>query len=1176
MTPLKYILTYCLFFCWLGVNAQPIGKYYVYNVDEEKFLSRQGDYAGADDFGVPVKVSKSATSDSCSLCFMDNGCYVTATEEQFTMYGCETTPDWAYIALDPADGNYTIDFGTEEYMALFVDALNTMIPYCYKWRFVTQKEHDAIIECKRKKQLVQVAAKAGLSLFADQNPDEALSEYLNTLNQVDCSSAIKNYSFASGINGWTLEGNYSTSEYNKFLAYDDRYPVTVCEEPNFTLSQTISDLPNGIYKATIQSIYRSGGMELLSHMYNTDTKEGFSICPAWLEANSEYCAPLTEWATVHTSSSQPYDRSNYYASLMSDSKYTTTVWAYVADGTLTLKIVAPALNSNKGTSFDINWVTFCNVTLTRYTVPYDEAIEEINAYTPIANQASNHADFDATIAAAKKSLKKSTPKSTVEEIRKTVRDAFHNLLKTGTTPTGYFDLTSMIVNSSFDNLAKGWDSANGNFSVLNGICGAYGVTSGESLQQTLRQMPAGTYTLLVQGFYRPDSLRYALNKYEQSADVVKAKMVMNSERMPIKNLFSDGCYMLESTTNRSADVYTRADGCGFPHHESYGTDKSSSTATVKNNGATSRAFSHGHYWNCMETSIAENEDLTFGVVIEESALSGNWIALDNFKLHYRPAGKQKPRIDFVEGRHTEVVTDIPSVVRIVKGFKQGVLVPFCSRTDIPGKNFQAVYEIGSIDEKTKTVKVYPVDKVRANIPCYVACKTSQVALANVVVSASGVEEMPVLWNGGVVYCDYDNLSWKTRTLSGEVYDASYFTNIEKQSLSNMDFIVNIENIKVNQYLKSIVYNVSNSSQVEKYHKPSPPRLDVPHCVGIPVPTSTAKGTVVYYSLSSDMSNAKSSNINDGTNLCYIANAIPGNTYYFQAMVNGSVVSKGKFRVTGGIRMIYAPTVSNIRDFGGREVQNDMMVKYGQLYRGGELNGVHKVDPVDVNTLMNIGVKAEIDLRLNASHDGSEEVGTCGFPKFSKDDFLFIGVNDYLPDHLYNSNARRHFRAEFDFILKHLRQEKPVYFHCKWGADRAGMLAFLLEGLLGFSEDQLCKSYEMTSFSYAGHRDKSACYALIEVIKTCDGATLRDKFESYWNKNVGISKDAIAEFRGYMLTPSTSGDINGDGTRNISDVSTLVNIVLGKDADSNGRADVNVDGSVNIGDIETLIDKLLNK
>ncbi len=53
-----------------------------------------------------------------------------------------------------------------------------------------------------------------------------------------------------------------------------------------------------------------------------------------------------------------------------------------------------------------------------------------------------------------------------------------------------------------------------------------------------------------------------------------------------------------------------------------------------------------------------------------------------------------------------------------------------------------------------------------------------------------------------------------------------------------------------------------------------------------------------------------------------------------------------------------------------------------------------------------------------------------------------------------------------------------------------------------------------------------------------------------------------------------GDVNGDGTTNITDVTMLIDLLLGNEAVSNQAADVNKDGSVNISDITSLIDLLL--
>ena len=54
-----------------------------------------------------------------------------------------------------------------------------------------------------------------------------------------------------------------------------------------------------------------------------------------------------------------------------------------------------------------------------------------------------------------------------------------------------------------------------------------------------------------------------------------------------------------------------------------------------------------------------------------------------------------------------------------------------------------------------------------------------------------------------------------------------------------------------------------------------------------------------------------------------------------------------------------------------------------------------------------------------------------------------------------------------------------------------------------------------------------------------------------------------------------GDVNGDGSVNISDVTALIDLLLGGSTISNPAADCNQDGSVNISDVTALIDYLLS-
>ena len=63
---------------------------------------------------------------------------------------------------------------------------------------------------------------------------------------------------------------------------------------------------------------------------------------------------------------------------------------------------------------------------------------------------------------------------------------------------------------------------------------------------------------------------------------------------------------------------------------------------------------------------------------------------------------------------------------------------------------------------------------------------------------------------------------------------------------------------------------------------------------------------------------------------------------------------------------------------------------------------------------------------------------------------------------------------------------------------------------------------------------------------------------------------------FLSGTGKSGDVNGDGIVDVSDVNIIINIMLGKDTASkyNGRADVTGDGSVDVSDINTCLNIIL--
>ena len=65
------------------------------------------------------------------------------------------------------------------------------------------------------------------------------------------------------------------------------------------------------------------------------------------------------------------------------------------------------------------------------------------------------------------------------------------------------------------------------------------------------------------------------------------------------------------------------------------------------------------------------------------------------------------------------------------------------------------------------------------------------------------------------------------------------------------------------------------------------------------------------------------------------------------------------------------------------------------------------------------------------------------------------------------------------------------------------------------------------------------------------------------KNVGGSEQ-----------PGTKGDINADGVVNVSDVTALINKILGTATYADATCDINADGVVNVSDVTALINIIL--
>lgn len=199
----------------------------------------------------------------------------------------------------------------------------------------------------------------------------------------------------------------------------------------------------------------------------------------------------------------------------------------------------------------------------------------------------------------------------------------------------------------------------------------------------------------------------------------------------------------------------------------------------------------------------------------------------------------------------------------------------------------------------------------------------------------------------------------------------------------------------------------------------------------------------------------------------------GKTYYFTV---AGVYSNGKlesdifsFKTDGsGVRNLYIPSISNMRDLGGLEIGEGKRIKQGMIYRSAEFNESYttknKISSNDKKTLTKeLGIVTDVDLRKVVK--GSQGIETGGIKSsplggsvsYVSCPMVFEGSNV-----IANEDNKESVLKFFDVLAN--KDSYPLVFHCAQGKDRTGCLAFAIEALLGVNEDMLLRDYLFTNFS----------------------------------------------------------------------------------------------------------------
>ena len=191
-----------------------------------------------------------------------------------------------------------------------------------------------------------------------------------------------------------------------------------------------------------------------------------------------------------------------------------------------------------------------------------------------------------------------------------------------------------------------------------------------------------------------------------------------------------------------------------------------------------------------------------------------------------------------------------------------------------------------------------------------------------------------------------------------------------------------------------------------------------------------------------------------TSFARVYNLVPGVKYFYEVLDGeGKVLTSGNVTPVGPMRMIYGVT-SNLRDLGGWPADGGH-IAYGKVYRGARLS--HRMTEQGKDIFLNeLGVDVELDLRGIKESEANVGPGVEGI------EYLKLPVEKNLGRG--TGNTQELYQQAIRSIIGWLGEGKVVYFHCAGGADRTGTLAFLIEALLGVSESDLSKDYELTTFA----------------------------------------------------------------------------------------------------------------
>jgi len=249
------------------------------------------------------------------------------------------------------------------------------------------------------------------------------------------------------------------------------------------------------------------------------------------------------------------------------------------------------------------------------------------------------------------------------------------------------------------------------------------------------------------------------------------------------------------------------------------------------------------------------------------------------------------------------------------------------------------------------------------------------------------------------------------------------------------------------------------------------------------------------------------------------------------------------------RLVALEGALNCRDLGGYTTSDGRVTRWGRVYRS---DGLDQLTEADLDLIADLGIRLVIDFRIDREVDlapsrlpdhpelrrqrlpiGDEVAGQTVIERIQSGDITSYSAEQVAATYEAILEEAAH---EFGIAMTHAADpaNHPMMFHCTAGKDRTGLMAMLLLGALGVSDEEIARDYELTTHYRSSKRlvvlrpqleaagvDVEAVLPFLTAQAPVMAATIaalearHGSIESYLTGPAALSGETLADLRAHL-------------------------------------------------------------